>query len=276
MAPLSVIKGTDNRWFFKASETHRILELKEPIEIFFDKYNVPDYLERLEGEDWHMLLVYDNAMQVIVESSKILEGEMYPTASSVIPFLDNIFEQLKSLLRKEKTEGGKQYLNTLLKNLQSDKRFPEGYKLKSPYNVLCLLDPRYSDLYFDDDQVAKATQDLIKDAIFDGKDAPEEANQPQPAVSLDENPEDLMSQRRAQLLARKATNMRNQTENNHTSFSGKMREEIDRLLGVRGCLKMSENPMVGGELTTSLFLLLLNTGEPIALILQPPPLQRGL
>ena len=93
MTPLSVFKGTDNRWFFKAAETHRILELKELIEVFFDEYNVPEYLERIQGEDWHILLVYDNAMQVIVDSSKILEGELYPTASSVIPFIDNILEQ---------------------------------------------------------------------------------------------------------------------------------------------------------------------------------------
>ena len=243
IAPLSVFKGTDNRWFFKASETHRVLELKEPIEVFFDEYDVPLHLRRLQDDDWHMLLVYDNAMQAIVDSSKVLEGEMYPTASSVIPFLDNILEQLKSLLRKEKTDVGRQYINTLMRNLLSEKRFPEGYKLQSPYNVLSLLDPRYSDLYFDDDQVTKAIQDLINDPIFDGKDAPDEVNQSQPEVSLDENPEDLLSQRRAQLLARKATNTRNQTENSPSSFSGKMREEVAKLLGMRGCLKMWENPM---------------------------------
>lgn len=78
-------------------------------------------------------------MKRIVDSAKVLEGELYPTASSVIPFLDTIFEDLKMM--KQSLQGpGKQFVEKLLANLQ--RRFQGGYKQVAPYNCLTLLDIR--------------------------------------------------------------------------------------------------------------------------------------
>ena len=77
----------------------------------------------------------------MVEAAKILEGELFPTASSVIPFLDTIFEELRTLSGNLRG-AAKTFVDTLLSNLQSNKRFPSGFKETSPYNVLTLLDPR--------------------------------------------------------------------------------------------------------------------------------------
>lgn len=83
--------------------------------------------------------VYENALKNVVEAAKILEGELYPTASSVIPFLDLIFEDLKKMIQKL-SGAGKLFVEKLLSNLS--RRFQDGYKQLSPYNCLTLLDPR--------------------------------------------------------------------------------------------------------------------------------------
>ena len=110
--------------------------------------------------------MYENALKEVVEAAKLLEGEKYPSASSVIPFLDTIFDSLKSLILILEGDG-KAFVEKLLYNLKSNKRFPEGYKELSPYNSLTLMDLRYADLYFSVLQCEKAKGDLENDAIFD-------------------------------------------------------------------------------------------------------------
>ena len=90
--PLSILQGTENRWFFKYSEVHRALLLKEHITEFFFTYDIPTTLEILDDDDWGLVLVYENALKEVVEAAKLLEGEKYPSASSVIHFLETIFE----------------------------------------------------------------------------------------------------------------------------------------------------------------------------------------
>jgi hypothetical protein len=80
-------------------------------------------------------------MRILVEAAKMFEGELYPTASSVIPFLDTVFEELKTLSGKVRG-AAKSYVDLLLSNLQSQRRFHGGYKTVAPYNCLTLLDPR--------------------------------------------------------------------------------------------------------------------------------------
>ena len=41
--------------------------------------------------------VYQNSVEPIAEAAKLLEGELFPTASCVIPFLDQIFTDLGNL-----------------------------------------------------------------------------------------------------------------------------------------------------------------------------------
>ena len=164
--PLAIIKGTSNRWFFKYVETQRALLLKDHIDVFFDTYDIPLTLEKIEDEDWHLILVYENAMKNISEAAGVLEGELYPTASCVIPFLDIIVEDLRALGMTVRGEGNI-FVNTLLSNLQSARRFPGGYKQVSPYNCLTLLDIRHADLYFSPADYEKAVNDLAMDSVYD-------------------------------------------------------------------------------------------------------------
>ena len=73
----------------------------------------------------------------------MLEGELYPTASSVIPFLDTVFADLTSMSARMHG-AAKRFVDLLLTNLKSSKRFPNGYKSTAPYNVLTLLDLRFA------------------------------------------------------------------------------------------------------------------------------------
>ena len=91
------MQGTDNRWFYKFSEAKRALELQDSLEIWFQEYNTPASLEKLEEEDWGRILEYQNAMNVVVESATVLEGMYFPTASSVIPFLAATLTELEGL-----------------------------------------------------------------------------------------------------------------------------------------------------------------------------------
>ena len=101
-----------------------------------------------------------------VQAAKIFEGERYPTASSVIPFLDTVFDDLETL--KHKVEGGaKLFVTTVLTNLKSQRRFPDGYKNLIPYNCLTLLDVRYEDLYFSKEEMEKTVHDLTHAKIYD-------------------------------------------------------------------------------------------------------------
>ena len=44
-------------WFFKYTEVHRALLLREHIDVFFDTFDVPATLNKIEEEDWKLLLV---------------------------------------------------------------------------------------------------------------------------------------------------------------------------------------------------------------------------
>ena len=98
--PLAIMQGTDNRWFYKYSEAKRALELQDSLETWFQEYNTPASLEKLEEEDWGRILAYQNAMKVVVESATVLEGMYFPTASSVIPFLAATLTELEGLSEK--------------------------------------------------------------------------------------------------------------------------------------------------------------------------------
>jgi len=77
---MTIIQGTANRWFFKYAETKRALVLKEYIDVFLDNYE-GDVLEVIDENDWTLILTYENALRTLVDAAKLLEGELYPTAS---------------------------------------------------------------------------------------------------------------------------------------------------------------------------------------------------
>ena len=248
VTPIAIIQGTENRWFYKYSEVRRALELKETIETFFETYNIPENLSSIEEEDWAMLMVYENAMRAIVEAAKVLEGELYPTASSVIPFLDTIIEDLKKLSNKVKLGVERNYVNTLLTNLQSNQRFPDGYKCETPYNILTLLDPRHSDLYFNEEQYNKSVYDLYIDSVYDdmkinGAVLSNKAPSPDPPVCVLANPQDSLAQRRAALLAKKKGNGPVTQGQGPITLKDKLQEELSKYLELRGCIDLDKNPM---------------------------------
>ena len=164
--PLSIIQGTSNRWYYKYQEAERLLLLKVHVERLQQQDDFP-YDLVLEEDDWKNLSVYVSAVKVISDASDVLEGRDYPTGSSVIPFLDQIFAHLSQLIQRIPSNQ-RAYPAALLTSLQAGKRFhQDGYKTQSPYNVLTLLDPRYMDIYFSPDQVKQAVEDLSSDVVYD-------------------------------------------------------------------------------------------------------------
>jgi len=243
--PLAIIQGTSNRWFFKYTEVHRALLLREHIDTFFDTFDIPATLDKIEEDDWQLLLVYENALKRVVDSAKLLEGELYPTASSVIPFLDTIFEDLK--LMKQSLQGaGKQFVEKLLSNLM--RRFQSGYKQLAPYNCLTLLDIRYADLYFNTEDLDKAVFDLSNDAVYDeillnGGGSDENPVPVLQAVPPQPDPQqDSFTRRRAQLLAAKQVTGVTQQTQHSLPLKEKIKAELTRYLQFRGSLDAKENP----------------------------------
>ena len=165
MDPLRSVKGTSNRFFTKHFEVDRFLELHEAIELFFEsQHNFPDNCYPLDDDEWRSLEVYKDSLSIIVKASEILEGRDYVTSSSVIPFLDAIHSELVKLAAIKDGEA-KIYLEQLVRSCE--KRFSlDLYKTKVPYNVMTLLDVRYGDLYFNEDQKSKAISDIYNDIIF--------------------------------------------------------------------------------------------------------------
>jgi len=166
--PHRTVTGTANRFFTKFYEVERFVELREAIELFCSTYDrLPTYVESLEFYEWDTLGVYRDSMELIVKAATILEGRDYPTASSVIPFLDTIVDDLEELEKKVTDRDDKKFLQEFIANIKSESRFGKDlYKTVSPYNCLTLLDPRYGKLYFDEEQLDKAIEDLCSDLVF--------------------------------------------------------------------------------------------------------------
>ena len=103
-----ILVGTQNRWFHAMSEAERLVDLRACIEEFqmrrqpgegrraggesddeetVSALTVPD---KLDDEDFERLSSYVKCVKPFTSLSKFLGGEKYPTASSVIPALDQI------------------------------------------------------------------------------------------------------------------------------------------------------------------------------------------
>ena len=250
--PLSIIQGTDNRWFYKYYETHRLLILRDYVETWFNEYDErPDNVKVIEDEDWDLLTVYENSLRKVIEAATVLEGELYPTASSVIPFLDKIFHDLQDFCSQLPPGEGRDFVVKLLHNLKLQNRFPKGYMDVAPYNALTALDPRYSDLYFSQKEKEEAFEVILQsleeresgnvtDSIVQSEDElpSQDLVPPTPPTT------NSLEERRKQLLARKNSRLaavvtETQTD---TSFKDKVKEEYDRILILGGSLGVKENP----------------------------------
>ena len=146
-------------------ESERALTLKVHIKRLQDEYDDMKEDLILSTEDWHNIALYVRSVKTLADASRILEGRDFPTASSVIPFLDqvNLISQLLEdyqvpmqylkvsaelmSLNSELPEQDRVFPSALLNSFQGPRRFPNGYTDIMPFNCLTLLDPR-SALFF--------------------------------------------------------------------------------------------------------------------------------
>ena len=78
------------RWYYKFLEVQRVLVLRPHIEKFQDDQVDLDVSLCFDEDDWQNLKIYCNTLKFLSDNSNILEGQNYPTASSVIPFIDQV------------------------------------------------------------------------------------------------------------------------------------------------------------------------------------------
>ena len=170
---LCPIVGTSNRWFHKMSAVERLLEIRGAVELFQARASLEasddddDPVDIIEDHEWSLMKDYVKAVKIFQTLSKFLGGQTYPAAGSVIPALDQIKEDLEDM-NKNQTEGteGKLLIKNLLQSMQ--KRFPQCWRNKNPYNCLTYLDPKYIDMYADtNDLKTKVLSDMEDDEVFD-------------------------------------------------------------------------------------------------------------
>jgi hypothetical protein len=85
------------RWYYKLQEAARVQLLRTHIETYQLQIDVADDTI-MDIWDWRQLAIYVKSLQALSDASDILEGESYPTASSVIPFLDQVSCSFKTRL----------------------------------------------------------------------------------------------------------------------------------------------------------------------------------
>ena len=202
--PLSIRRGTTNRWYFKLCEVERILLLKPYVQQYQEEADA-DETEVLSNRDFHNMTLYVNSLKTLSTVSELMEGDTYNTASNVIPFLDQVFSELETLVSKL-PEHDKKFPKALLETLKSNERFPNGYKCRSPFNSLTLTNPKYMDIYFNSYEVDQAIKDISEDQIFvnEAMEVIEESNEPSDPLITGQNQQlSAFAKRRASLLAQK-------------------------------------------------------------------------
>ena len=244
--PLAIIQGTSNRWYFKYLEMKRILELKVHVEKFQEEYENINESIVLSSEDWHNLLIYVNSLQTLSNASNLLEGQTYPTASCVIPFLDQVFSELDILIQKLPFKD-KPFPSELLSELKSSRRFPKGYKEMVPYNFLTLLDVRHMDIYYTTEETDKAVSDICNDPVFDNIrfDEPPVVTDSTPTTNSNSTlPLSSFAARRQLLLASKQQPQEQNSVSVVTTLKERIKAEVTRFLTYRGSVDDRANPQL--------------------------------
>ena len=76
-------------------EIERLILLRPHVERFMDEYQkMPEHCI-LDSEDWENLNIYVTSLKTLANASSVMEGQKYPTASTVIPYLDQVFTDLE-------------------------------------------------------------------------------------------------------------------------------------------------------------------------------------
>ena len=210
------------RWFFKFKEAGRLYELRDTVQEYDDRHQLDESdLCGLVDEDWRLIRAYLDIVKPFEKASKLLGGDQYPAAGMVVRMLDELIHDLMNLSELKKSEelreirrsGGRGQPVTwseegegtkLVKRMitQFHVRFPRQFKTRSPFNALCLLDPRNMDMYFNKEEVSEASRVIKEDKVFDKqKEADEKETEVDSQNNQAKQPE--VTDRRAQLLAAK-------------------------------------------------------------------------
>ena len=75
---------------------------------------------RMDDVEWDLLKVYRDALKEIVTVATVLEGQDYPIASSLIPYLDTIEAQLHEMAQSLDGEG-KKLVKLLSENMKQER-----------------------------------------------------------------------------------------------------------------------------------------------------------
>lgn len=242
--PLAVIQGTSNRWYYRFVEAERCLLLRHHVEKFQEDYvDMPAELV-LQPEDWHNLSIYVRSVKALSDASTIFEGDTYPSASLVIPYLDQVLADLTDLIPRL-PEADQPYPKSLLTCLKGANRFPRGYKTLCPFNCLCLLDPNHMDIYFSEEETTQAIEDLVNDEVYDDLLA-QGLHQPNPAPLLPQVPQagDRFAARRAQLLASKPAAVGLPDSTAPRNVKEKIKQELAKFLQGRNSVVVKTNPLL--------------------------------
>ena len=211
----------------------------------------------LDDEDWRLIEAYLIMVEPFERATKVLGGDTYPAAGMVVPMLDDLLHDLEALpekksraevtrLRRRRERGeegareepiwgeegeGRRLVMRVIDRFNV--RFPNQFKYKAPFNALCLLDPRYLDIYCEADEELRSVVNVIKeDTVYDEikmreRDADEQNNEQ--AVEPSET-----SDRRAQLIARKKARLAAGAEvgvqgSGQSGFETKIDKEVSKL-----------------------------------------------
>ncbi|GMF37317.1 unnamed protein product [Phytophthora fragariaefolia] len=181
--PLRVIIDCPTRWNSARNMLARMLELKEPLHLFFAHVKSPLGLVQFkdvkfvspEPSDWFSIKCLLSLLDPFAAATEELSGDSYPTLAVTLPFLryikgwldrDDIFDEAKSL------EGQHSYVDdtlNLLRLVQQtlSKLFKKRFEnLPSDVLWISLLDPRLTGMdALDDDEKSVAKVNLIEAAI---------------------------------------------------------------------------------------------------------------
>ena len=143
------------------------------------------------------------------------------------------------------------FVEKLSDNLKSNRRFPEGFKSKAPYNILTLLDPRYADLYFTVEELESAVDDLCGSNVYrkmaeatnnNNTDEDAGANMQVEVENNNDKFDSFATRRRILLAARREDPAPNVPTQVNRSLKEKIQAELEGHLKYRGCLEIKDNP----------------------------------
>ena len=231
LKPLSIVKGTLNRWFAKFFEMNRFLDLEQAIKEF-QANDLPASITQVSYEDWGNLRVYVQSLKPIVDTATMLESETSCTSSSVIPFILTVLDELESLKSACIKDGHSGFIDELIRQLK--RRFPDGFKMNQPYNALTILDPRHLDTYFSEEEKRFAKNVIFYDRVYkeERRNVAQTATVNVPTTPSDKPVQSKVQSLRDKLLRKRFENQVVAVRESSNSFEDKFKEEFDELLSL--------------------------------------------